>query len=134
MENPIDGVVITFADIAGVTRVERAGQEVREYLESIFPAVREPLLVLDEYLRLVSANQALYPQAQGLPRQVEGELFYEIGGAGGTGRNCAASWSRCSRRKKPSTGFALRPIFRTRGTGCCGSMPAACSSGRGRRR
>ena len=134
MENPIDGVVITFADIAGVTRVERAGQEVREYLESMFQTVREPLLVLDEYLRLVSANKAFYRRVQWLPRQVEGELIYEIGGAGETGRNCAASCSTCSRRKKSSTGFALRPIFRRRGTGCCGSIPAACPSGRGRRR
>lgn len=80
IENAIDGVVITFVNITGVTLAERAGREAREYFESIFQTVREPLLVLDEQLRLVSANKAFYTLFHWRPRQVEGELIYEIGG------------------------------------------------------
>src|SRR5262249_39277491 len=62
--NKIDGVVMTFVDITDVKRAERAQQEqqaledARAYLEAIVSTVREPLVVLDAELRVVSANRA----------------------------------------------------------------------------
>jgi len=52
-ENVIGGVVITFVDI---TRLKYAEQQA-EYFNSIVSTVREPLLVLDADLRVVSANK-----------------------------------------------------------------------------
>jgi PAS domain-containing protein len=39
---------------------------------------REPLLVLDDQLRVVSANQSFYRTFQMLPREVEQQLLYHL--------------------------------------------------------
>lgn len=79
LENVIDGLVITFVNITEVTLAEKTGREARAYFESIFNTVRHPLLVLDEQLRLVSANRAYYDAFRLRPRQVEGESIFELG-------------------------------------------------------
>ncbi|MEQ1516810.1 MAG: chemotaxis protein CheB [Usitatibacteraceae bacterium] len=57
VDNVIDGVVITFADITG--RVEVAVQrEARELAEQIVDSVHEPLLVLDAAMNVVSLNRS----------------------------------------------------------------------------
>ncbi len=43
-------------------QVEQAVQEAREYAESIVETVREPLLVLDADLRVVSASRSFYQE------------------------------------------------------------------------
>ena len=45
---------------------------------SIVETVREPLLVLDEQLRVVSTNQAFYRTFQLTPREVELQLLYHL--------------------------------------------------------
>jgi two-component system CheB/CheR fusion protein len=111
MENAIDGVVITFVDITGVTLAERVGREAREYFESIFHTVREPLLVLDEHLRLVSANKAFYTLFQWRPRQLEGELIYEIGGGGWDGPELRRQLEQVLPEKKAVEGFRFEADF-----------------------
>ena len=110
IENAIDGVVITFVNITGVTLAERAGREAREYFESIFQTVREPLLVLDEQLRLVSANKAFYALFHWRPRQVEGELIYEIGG-GWDRPELRRQLEQVLAEKTPVDGFRLEADF-----------------------
>ena len=110
IENAIDGVVITFVNITGVTLAERAGREAREYFESIFQTVREPLLVLDEQLRLVSANKAFYTLFHWRPRQVEGELIYEIGG-GWDRPELRRQLEQVLAEKTPVDGFRLEADF-----------------------
>jgi two-component system CheB/CheR fusion protein len=80
VDNAIEGLVITFVNITDVTLAERSGREARAYFEGIFNTVRQPLVVLDEHLRFVSANRAYYETFRLRPRQVEGELIYEVGG------------------------------------------------------
>jgi len=41
--------------------------------------VREPLLVLDGQLRVVSANRAFFRMFRTTAKQTEGELIYELG-------------------------------------------------------
>jgi PAS domain-containing protein len=41
--------------------------------------VREPLIVLDAGLRVVSANQSFYKDFQVRPEETEGQLLYELG-------------------------------------------------------
>ncbi|MBI1206849.1 MAG: response regulator [Azospirillum sp.] len=56
----IEGVVITFGDISELKAVEQEFQAARAYAESVIDTVRQPLLVLDRSLRLVSANPAFF--------------------------------------------------------------------------
>jgi two-component system CheB/CheR fusion protein len=57
-DNRIEGVVITFADISEMKAAEQEIQAARAYSDSIIDTVRQPLVVLDEQLCLVSANRS----------------------------------------------------------------------------
>ena len=58
--NRIEGVVITYADIAEIKAAEREIRAARIYSDSIIDTIRQPLVVLDEGLRVVSANRSFY--------------------------------------------------------------------------
>ncbi|MFQ5894795.1 MAG: CHASE domain-containing protein, partial [Nitrospinota bacterium] len=60
-------------------RAEEFAQEARVYAESIVEAVREPLLVLDEDLRVKTANASFYRMFQVSPEETEGEFIHELG-------------------------------------------------------
>jgi two-component system CheB/CheR fusion protein len=78
-DNVIDGVVLTFADTTALKQTETRLQEAREFAESIIATVREPLVVLDGDLRIVSASRSFYHLFQATPAETEGRLFAEIG-------------------------------------------------------
>lgn len=78
-ENVIDGLVITFADISRTKESEVAAQAARVYAENIVDTVREPLLILDHDLRVVSANQSFYRFFHAKPSQVEQRTFGQLG-------------------------------------------------------
>ncbi len=54
-------------------------QEALAFMASIVETVREPLLVLDADLRVVSANPAFYRTFQVTPAETEGLFLYELG-------------------------------------------------------
>jgi PAS domain S-box-containing protein len=58
---------------------ERAEQQIREYAESIVETVREPLVVLDADLRVISANRSFYETFKTKPRETVGQLLYDLG-------------------------------------------------------
>ena len=58
---------------------EKTVQEAREYAESIVATVREPLLVLDAGLRVVSASRSFYQIFEVTPRETEGQRIFELG-------------------------------------------------------
>jgi PAS domain S-box-containing protein len=60
-------------------RAERATEEAREYAESIVETVREPLMVLDTDLKVISANHSLYQTFQVSPEDTKGKLIYDLG-------------------------------------------------------
>ncbi len=66
-----DGVMLTFSD---VTEQKTA----REYAEHVVETVREPLLVLDQGLRVVSANRAYYRAFAAGPENTLGRPIYEL--------------------------------------------------------
>jgi two-component system, chemotaxis family, CheB/CheR fusion protein len=84
-DNVIDGVVMTFADITAIKQLEESLREqqprqaARDYAENIIATIREPLVVLDGELRIVSASRAFYQTFQVTPADTEGRLLYEIG-------------------------------------------------------
>ncbi len=84
--NTIEGVVITFAEITPLKRLEESLQQERlrlqetlSYAENIVATVREPLLVLNGQLRVVSASRSFYETFKTTPGDTEGRLLYEIG-------------------------------------------------------
>jgi len=78
-QNVIDGVVITFIDIHRLKKAEEAAQQARHYSECIVGTIREPLVVLDESLSVVTANRAFYRTFRTLAGKVERKGIYELG-------------------------------------------------------
>lgn len=79
LDNVIDGVVMTFADISVLKETNAQLQAARSYAESIVATVRQPLLVLDGELRIVSANRAFYGTFRMQPSEAEGRRIYDLG-------------------------------------------------------
>jgi two-component system cell cycle sensor histidine kinase PleC len=53
--------------------------EAREYSESIINTVREPLIVLDQNLRVVTASRSFYEVFKVNPKETVGQLIYDLG-------------------------------------------------------
>ncbi len=59
--------------------MEQIVQEAREYAESIVATVREPLVILDAGLMVISANRAFYRMFKVTPEETEGQFIYDLG-------------------------------------------------------
>jgi PAS domain S-box-containing protein len=66
-------------EITSRKRAERAVQEAREYAESIVETVREPLVVLDTNLRVISVNHSFCQTFKVTPEDAGGKLIYDLG-------------------------------------------------------
>ena len=80
VDNVIDGVVFTFTDITAQKTTEARLRQARDYAESIVDTVREGLVVVDDDLRVVSANDSFYDTFDGQPDDAPGQLLYELAG------------------------------------------------------
>jgi two-component system CheB/CheR fusion protein len=72
LENKIDGVVLMLIDVDAMKRAHA-------YTESIIATMREPLLVLDEDLRVQLASRAFYERFGTLPGETVGRTLGELG-------------------------------------------------------
>lgn len=63
----------------GKVSVKLAAEEARRYAESIVEAIREPLLVLDGGLKIVSANRNFYRTFKVTPDETLGTFLYDLG-------------------------------------------------------
>ena len=83
LDNVIDGVVLTFTDVTENRRTAQGkfdiSQLARELAEGIINTVKEPLIVLDSGLQVVSANLSFYQFFQALAEQTKGRKIYELG-------------------------------------------------------
>jgi len=55
-------------------------EEARAFAQAIIDTVREPVLVLDQDLRVVAASRSFYLTFMGNPDDTEDQLLYELGG------------------------------------------------------
>jgi chemotaxis methyl-accepting protein methylase len=79
LENKIDGVVITFMDITASRKLQMELTHARTYADSIVATVREPLVVLDGTMHVVSANQSFYETFRVGNDVVVGNQLYTLG-------------------------------------------------------
>jgi two-component system CheB/CheR fusion protein len=79
-ENIIDGAVITFIDITTRKRIEQTERDSRIFADSVIDTIRESLIILDNELRVISANMAFYKTFQVSKEETENKLIYNIGG------------------------------------------------------
>jgi signal transduction histidine kinase len=71
---------------SGLDWADDTAQPTVACVRSITETVREPFAILDEHLRLLSANRAFYRTFRLSPQDTEGRFFYELGGHWETGR------------------------------------------------
>ena len=79
LDNVIDGVVLTFTDITKRIQAEAAGEKAQNLAESIVDTVREPLLVLDGALKVVSASRSFFQNFRVTKEETLGRQLYELG-------------------------------------------------------
>ncbi len=86
-EHIIEGVVLTFANIDAQKRAQqeieamksREAQSARRFAESIVDTVGEALLVLDEQMRVVTANRRFFNHFGTDREETEGKSLFELG-------------------------------------------------------
>jgi two-component system CheB/CheR fusion protein len=84
-ENAIGGLVVSFLDIDEQKKAAKASEELahsevaRIFAESIVNTVREPLLVLDSKLKVISANNSFYRTFKVSQEQVTNQAIFNLG-------------------------------------------------------
>jgi two-component system, chemotaxis family, CheB/CheR fusion protein len=79
VDNVIEGVVLTFVALGERRQVQEELEAARELAEGIIDTVREPLVVLDDALRVVSASRSFYQRFRVAPEETVGRRLYELG-------------------------------------------------------
>ncbi len=79
LDNVIEGVVLTFTDISTRVSAEAAEISARKLAEGIVDTVREPLIVLDAQLKVVSASRSFFIDFETTPADTVGRQIYELG-------------------------------------------------------
>jgi len=80
VENRIEGAVLQLLDVDEIKRSLEQVREARDYAEAIVDTVREPLVVLDQDLRIETANRSFYQMFHLSPERVAGRSLFEAGG------------------------------------------------------
>jgi PAS domain S-box-containing protein len=75
----IAGVVLVFRDITERRRRERLVQDALSYAENVIATLREPFLVLDKSLRVMTANRSFYETFHAAPEDTESQFLYDLG-------------------------------------------------------
>jgi PAS domain S-box-containing protein len=75
----IAGVVLVFRDVSERCRQEQALQDALEYAGNIIETLREPFVVLDKDLRVVTANRSFYQNFHATPHETQGRFIYDLG-------------------------------------------------------
>ena len=78
-EGGITGAVVTFREITRRKELEAEIRDAREYAENIVETVREPLLVLDSELKIITANQSFYATFRVTPEETVENFIYDLG-------------------------------------------------------
>ncbi|MBN1547689.1 MAG: PAS domain S-box protein [Syntrophaceae bacterium] len=75
----VEGVVLVFQDITERRQTEQLILDANVYAESIIGTLREPLVILDQNLRVKTASQSFYKNFKVNPKETENQLLYNLG-------------------------------------------------------
>ncbi len=78
-QGEVVGVVLVFRDITERYHQDRAVQAALAYADNIIATLREPFLVLDQGLKIKTANQSFYNTFHVQKDDTEGRFIYELG-------------------------------------------------------
>lgn len=78
VENKIEGVVVVFIDITERKKAEQIVEDAREYAENIIETIGEPLMVLNNDLRVVTVNRAFCQAFRVNPKETQGRFIYDL--------------------------------------------------------
>ena len=78
LENVINGLVITFSDINQQKKAQRLVQDALNYANSIINTIREPLVVLNSDLKIISANKSFYTTFKLNKKDTVGTKLYDL--------------------------------------------------------
>jgi two-component system CheB/CheR fusion protein len=78
-ENVIDGVVVTFFDITDQKETQEQLQFALDLADNILDTVREPLIILDDDLKVIRANHAFYSMFKVREKDTTGVRIYDLG-------------------------------------------------------
>lgn len=79
-KNVIDGVVIIFSNITQSKKQIKKSLDALKLADGVIQTVRQPLLVLDGKMRVVSANRSFYQIFKVTPEETLNKNLYRIGG------------------------------------------------------
>jgi two-component system CheB/CheR fusion protein len=79
LENIIDGVVVTFNDVTAQKTNEFTAKEAMAFAEGVIDTIREPMVVLDDKLRVLSANESFYKTFKVDPEDTLKKRIYDLG-------------------------------------------------------
>lgn len=74
-----DKILSSIVDITIAKKMLTDIQDAREYSESIVETIREPLVVLDSTLQILTANHCFYSTFKVSPKETIGHFIYDIG-------------------------------------------------------
>jgi two-component system CheB/CheR fusion protein len=81
-DNKIEGVLIALADTDTIKRSLEEIRRARDYASAIVETIREPLMVLDSSLCIVTANRAFYDTFEVSPEEVEKRRIFDLAQGG----------------------------------------------------
>jgi two-component system CheB/CheR fusion protein len=79
VNNTIEGLVITLMDITDKKLAQQQERTSRLYAEHVVDTIREPLIVLDGNLSVVSANRSFYKTFQVAEAEIKNTPLFELG-------------------------------------------------------
>lgn len=106
-EQRVEGVVLTLVDIDALKRGSEGLQRGLDLAESIINAVREPLLVLDEGLRVVRANEAFHTAFGSLAKGTDGIYLWQLAAGSWDVPKLRALAARAVREDRPFSDFRI---------------------------
>ncbi|MCY7335275.1 MAG: PAS domain-containing protein, partial [Chamaesiphon sp.] len=79
LDNKIDGAMLILVDIDALKHSMEQLEYSRNYAQAIVETVREPLIVLDGNLRVVTANQSFYDTFQATTAETQQRPIFDLG-------------------------------------------------------
>ncbi len=102
LEGKVDGAILSLVDIDVLKRHADAAEWARDYAVSVVDAVLVPLVVLDEDLMVISANDAFYVTFGATDDETENRSFFTLAGG---------AWDIAALRTSLRDVFARRTPF-----------------------